>query len=67
MKYQKIAKRIGRSVENTAIGTKNLIFRNINMPLKPRWVVLMITDRCNSRCSHCNILRTKPTQNSLTP
>ena len=62
-----IAKKIVRSIKNSISGVKNLIFRSLNIPLKPKWVVLMITDRCNSRCSHCNIWRTKPTQNPLTP
>ncbi len=46
---------------------KNLFFRALNIPLKPRWLVFMITDRCNSRCSHCNIWRQKPVENPLTP
>ena len=27
----------------------------------------MVTDRCNSRCVHCNIWRQKPTENPLAP
>jgi MoaA/NifB/PqqE/SkfB family radical SAM enzyme len=46
---------------------KNLIYRAINKPLNPRLLVIMTTDRCNSRCKQCNIWQQKPTENPLTP
>ena len=64
---QKMIKKIGWSIKNTIAGPKNLIFRAMDIPLKPKWVVFMVTDRCNSRCLHCNIWRQKPIENPLTP
>jgi len=46
---------------------KNLIYRDIGKPLKPRLLVIMTTDRCNSRCKQCNIWQQKPTENPLKP
>jgi len=59
--------KFNRNITKLVSALRNLLFKKLNIPLKPRWVVLMITDRCNSRCSHCNIWRQKPTENPLTP
>lgn len=69
MKYQmqKTHKKVGRAINNTISGIKNLLFRKFNIPIKPKWVVFMVTDKCNSRCLHCNIWQKKPIENPLTP
>lgn len=64
---QKILRKIGIVTKGIIYGTKNLIFRAIGIPLKPKWVVFMVTDKCNSRCVHCNIWQKKPIENPLTP
>jgi len=64
---QKILRKIGIVTKRIIYGTKNLIFRAIGIPLKPKWVVFMVTDKCNSKCVHCNIWGKKPTKNPLTP
>ncbi len=63
----KIAKKIGRNLHNLIFTPRNLIFRALDVPLRPKWIVFMVTDRCNSRCIHCNIWRQKPTEDPLTP
>lgn len=45
---------------------KNLVFRALDIPLRPKGLVFMVTDKCNSRCMHCNIWRQKPVDNPLT-
>ena len=69
MKYQmrKIIRKTGHVINNTSTGIKNLIFRATGTSLKPKWVVFMVTDKCNSRCVHCNIWQKKPIENPLTP
>jgi MoaA/NifB/PqqE/SkfB family radical SAM enzyme len=64
---KKIIEKISRNTKNLILAPRNLIFRALNIPLKPKWVVLMTTDRCNSRCSHCNIWREKKVDKILTP
>lgn len=54
-------------VRGTAFGVSNLISRTARRSLKPRWLWFEVTDRCNSRCLHCNIWRKKPTKDALTP
>ena len=46
---------------------KNLIYRALNKPLKPRLLVIMVTDKCNSHCTQCNIWQQKPINNPLSP
>lgn len=46
-------------------GLKNSVLKAINSPLKPRGLNFPVTDRCNSRCTHCNIWRKKPTKDPL--
>lgn len=49
-------------------GIKHLILRNgEKTSLKPIWMWLEATDKCNSRCTHCSIWKKKPTENPLTP
>lgn len=47
-------------------GIKNIYARKFTEQLKPRWIWFEVTDRCNSRCTHCNIWRKKSTSNPLT-
>jgi MoaA/NifB/PqqE/SkfB family radical SAM enzyme len=63
----KIVNRIGKGLRNTISGMQNLISRSYNETLKPKRIVYMVTDRCNSRCAHCNIWRKEPARDSLTP
>jgi MoaA/NifB/PqqE/SkfB family radical SAM enzyme len=61
-------RKVGHIINNTLNGTRNLLFRKINKPLKPKWIVFMPTDKCNSRCIHCNIWKNKSVEkNPLTP
>lgn len=64
MKINQIS--IYKGIKITVNGTKNLVLRNTGESLKPRWLVFMTTDRCNSRCEHCNIWQQEPTENPLT-
>lgn len=64
---KKTIKKIRWSLKNIALGPQNLILRGLNLPLKPRWLVFMVTDRCNSCCSHCSIWQQKQVENLLTP
>lgn len=59
--------KIVRGVKGTAYGAKNMILRATGESLKPKWLVFMVTDRCNSRCLHCDIWRGEPTKDPLTP
>jgi len=61
------AKKITKVGKNAVWGSKNLLLRNIKGFLKPQWLVFMTTDKCNSRCTHCNIWRQKGIDNPLTP
>lgn len=63
----KTAKKIVQNIKSGISGPKNLIFRVLDIPLKPKWIVFMITDMCNSRCRHCKIWSQKPTKNPLIP
>ena len=64
---EKISKKLSRHLYNLIMAPKNLAFRALNIPLKPELVVFMTTDRCNSRCNHCNIWKEKKDPNPLTP
>lgn len=49
-------------------GAKNLILRiPNNTSLKPQKMWLEATDKCNSKCTHCNIWAKKATENPLSP
>lgn len=58
---------LGRSVKNAVAGVNNLISRAGNGSLIPERMVYMVTDRCNSRCIHCNIWKKEPVKDPLTP
>jgi len=62
-----IAWKFVRFVKTSIVGFKNLILRSNSELLKPTAIVYEVTDRCNSRCLHCNIWRRKPTDVVLTP
>lgn len=47
------------------LGNKNLILSGSGKNLKPRWIWFGVTDRCNSRCAHCNIWKKEPVLNPL--
>jgi MoaA/NifB/PqqE/SkfB family radical SAM enzyme len=69
MKYQmwEITKKIRSCARRSLRGVKDSILRTTTEILKPTQVVYMVTDRCNSRCVHCNIWRGAPIRNPLTP
>jgi MoaA/NifB/PqqE/SkfB family radical SAM enzyme len=54
------------AITGPARGAKNLVLRELEM-LKPRFLVLMTTDLCNSRCVTCNIWQNKRTHDPLSP
>lgn len=62
----KIIKKIGGGIKNTIHGAENLVLRATSESLKPKWVAFQVTDRCNSRCTHCNIWQQKYIKNPLT-
>lgn len=62
---QKIFKGAAMVVKNSLQGMENLVLRNTGSRLKPKWVVFALTDRCNSRCRHCNIWQMEPDKNPL--
>lgn len=64
---QKLTWEIGKEVTNTIRGIKNIILRTASESLKPKWIVFEVIDRCNSRCTHCNIWRRESTEDILTP
>ncbi len=51
---------------NAATGISNLMRRSTKGTLRPRWLVFEVTDRCNSRCTHCNIWNTPNDKNPIT-
>jgi len=61
-----IAGRIGNGIRKTICGLENLIRRASGESLRPRWVVFELTDRCNSRCTHCSIWKAKSRKGELT-
>jgi len=64
---EKLIEKIIKNIRYLSVAPRNLIFRALNIPLKPELVVFMTTDRCNSRCIHCNIWRQKKVEDPLTP
>lgn len=48
-------------------GIKNLALKSAGKPLKPKGIVFLVTDKCNSRCQHCNIWRKESKNNPLSP
>lgn len=62
MKYQ-----IELGIKGTVYGLRNLVLRATSGALRPRWLMFAVTDRCNSRCKHCDIWRKKPAKDPLMP
>ena len=60
-------RRILRGIKGVGHGLSNLILRAIGESLEPRWLMFAVTDRCNSRCRHCDIWRKEPTKDPLEP
>lgn len=48
-------------------GLKNSALRHFPGTIKPRWIWYGVTDKCNSRCTHCSIWKQKPDARPLTP
>ncbi|MBN1804564.1 MAG: radical SAM protein [Sedimentisphaerales bacterium] len=61
-----MGQKIIKNIKSAVSAPKNLVYRALDIPLKPKGLVFMVTDRCNSRCMHCNIWRQKPVDNPLT-
>lgn len=60
--------KIGRGIKNTVRGLENLRLRKSSgHSLKPRWLVFMAEDKCNSRCVHCSIWKHEGCGNILKP
>ena len=53
------------ALEGAVAGTGNMVLRAVSERLEPQWLWFGVTDRCNSRCTHCNIWREKATSNPL--
>jgi MoaA/NifB/PqqE/SkfB family radical SAM enzyme len=47
-------------------GPNNTVQRKLNR-LKPKWITVMTTELCNSRCTMCNIWQNKKTHEPLSP
>jgi MoaA/NifB/PqqE/SkfB family radical SAM enzyme len=62
----KITEKIIDNVKSLLLAPRNLIFWALDIPLKPKWIVFMPTDACNSHCLHCSIWQQKPTRDILT-
>ena len=56
----------GKAVRGITKGTLNSIKREADL-LKPRWILIMTTDLCNSRCTYCQIWENKKTHENLSP
>ncbi len=61
-----IAGAVGHGLKHALMGIKNLFLRSATESLRPTHIVYMVTDRCNSRCAHCNIWQKEPSKNPLT-
>lgn len=57
---------IRNGIANTASGLYNSYQRKYGENLRPKWVAFQITDRCNSRCLHCNIWKSEDYPTPLT-
>jgi len=63
----KLSKKISTNLKNLISAPKNLIFRTLGAPIKPRWLWFGVTNKCNSRCVFCDIWREKLMKEVLTP
>jgi MoaA/NifB/PqqE/SkfB family radical SAM enzyme len=66
-RIHRIPGQLCRQVKRAIGGARNVILRATGDSLRPKWIVFEVTDRCNSRCVHCNIWRRTPTENVLIP
>jgi len=55
---EEIIGKIGKYLQDLIAAPQNLILRAMNKPSKIKWLWFGVTDRCNSRCVHCNIWKT---------
>ncbi len=62
-----LAEGVSKAVKVTIKGIKNSASLFFGIPLKPKRVVFMVTDRCNSRCAHCSIWKQEATKDPLLP
>jgi MoaA/NifB/PqqE/SkfB family radical SAM enzyme len=58
---------VSRGIKGMINGAGNLIARTLNKPIKPRWLFFATTEKCNSRCQHCNIWQNKSDNIPLSP
>jgi MoaA/NifB/PqqE/SkfB family radical SAM enzyme len=61
-----MVRKIINKIRDLVLVPVNLLWRELSLPLKPRWLVFEITDACNSHCLHCSIWCTPSTPNPLT-
>src|SRR4030065_2807521 len=55
-----------RGIRGLIYGPENMTLRATRgESLKPQWLWFGVTDKCNSRCSHCSIWNQKPTAKPL--
>ncbi|MFA6306893.1 MAG: radical SAM protein [Patescibacteria group bacterium] len=47
-------------------GNSNLFKVFLGKSLRPKWLWFGLTERCNSRCQHCNIWKKQPAKDELT-
>ena len=57
---------IAKGAKGLVAGPKNLILRRMAR-LKPKWLVFMASEICNSHCTQCNIWKNKKTHEPLSP
>ena len=60
-------KKINDNFKSVVSTPKNMACWAANIPMKPEYLVYMVTDRCNSRCMHCKIWQQQPVNKPLTP
>jgi len=66
-KDKKIWPKIFQYVREAVFGIRNLAVRATSDNMTPKGLVYMVTDACNSRCTHCDIWCQKPSGDLLTP
>jgi MoaA/NifB/PqqE/SkfB family radical SAM enzyme len=67
VKMTNIITKAGRSAKNFCTGVYSTAKINSGGILRPKYMWLEVTDRCNSRCEYCNIYEKTPTSNPLSP
>ncbi len=63
----KMVSKTGRAVGHLSNGIYCTVCLNQGKILKPKYLWLEVTDKCNSRCEYCNIYKKKPTADPLSP